>query len=134
MNKFDFLSEPPQMLFFQNESNKTSFGGLLFIIYITFVSTLSIIHILDFCLNDKYEIHYTLIKNDESVEEMPVNDEMDPLLNFSIDLFKMDEIDGELSPIELNNKFIIIDQDYNLIKRNSTIQRRPSELYFFDYI
>ena len=127
MKKFDFLSESPQMLFFQKESNKTSFGGILFIICITFVSLLSIILILDFCLNDKYEIHYSLIRNDESVTEMPVNDEMDPLLNFSIDLFKMDE---DLDPIELNDKYIIYDSDLNLIKRNSIIQKRPSELFF----
>ena len=128
MNKFDFLSEPPQMLFFQNESNKTSFGGILFIIYIIFVSILSIILILDFCLNDKYEIYYSLIRNDGSVKEMPVDDEMDPLLNFTIDLYKMD---GGLNKIQLNNNYLIVDFDYNLIERNSIIQKRPSELFFW---
>ena len=127
MNKFDFLSVPPQMLFFQKESNKTYFGGVLFIIFIIVVSILSIIHILDFCLNDKYEIYYSLIRNDGSEKDLQYDDEMDPLLNFSINLYGINE---ELETFEPNDKFIIVDYDFNLIKRNSTFQKRPSELFF----
>ena len=128
MNKLDFLSEAPQILFFQNESNKTFFGGILFIIYIIFVTSLSIIHILDYFLNDKYEIYYSLIRNDGSEKEIPVDDEMDPLLNFSINLSGVDE---GLNPIEPSDAFMIVDYDFNIIERNSIIQRRPSELFFF---
>ena len=127
MNKFDFLSEPPQMLFFQNESNKTSFGGILFIIYIIFASSLSIILILDYFLNEKYEVYYSLKRNYVSENEISFDDEMDPLLNFSINLYAVNE---EIDSFELNNKFKIVDADFNSIERNSIIQKRPSEFCF----
>ena len=128
MNKLDFLSEPPQMLFFQKESNKTYFGGVLFIIFIIVVSILSIIHILDFCLNDKYEIYYSLIRNDGSEKDLQYDDEMDPLMNFSIDVWGVNE---QLEIFEPNENFFIADLDFNYIKRNSTFQKRPSELFFY---
>ena len=128
MNKLDFLSESPQMLFFQKESNKTYFGGVLFIIFIIVVSILSIIHILDFCLNDKYEIYYSLIRNDGSEKDLQYDDEMDPLMNFSIDVWGVNE---QLEKFEPNENFFIADLDFNYIKRNSTFQKRPSELFFY---
>jgi hypothetical protein len=128
MNKFDFLSEPPQMLFFQNESNKTSFGGILFIIYIIFASSLSIILILDYFLNEKYEVYYSLKRNYVSGNKMPLDDEMDPLLNFSINLYTVND---DIEKSESSKNFKVLDSYFQLTERNSIIQKRPSDIIFY---
>ena len=62
-SKLDFLSSPPQFYFLNKRTNKTIFGGILFIIYILIIMNIFISYILDFSLNDKYDIRYSLYKN-----------------------------------------------------------------------
>ena len=54
MNKLDFLSGPPQMSFFQKNSNQTFFGGVLFLFYIIITIGISVPYTLNYILNDKY--------------------------------------------------------------------------------
>ena len=63
LRKFDFLTSPPQMYFFQKKTNKKLFGGILFIIYFLIMLIVTIIYILNFYLNDRYDIKYSLYKN-----------------------------------------------------------------------
>ena len=85
---------------------------------------LSTIHILDYCLNDKYEVYYSFIRNPLGTNEFS-ND--DPLLNFSFNIYKNDY----LGLSEVSQDFILFDQDFNFIEQNTTIQMRPSEINFF---
>ena len=52
----DFFNSPPQYSIFKKEKNKTQFGGVLFMIYIIIMLIISLIYILDYAINDKYEI------------------------------------------------------------------------------
>ena len=52
----DFFNSPPQYSIFKKEKNKTQFGGILFMIYIIIMLIISLIYILDYAINDKYEI------------------------------------------------------------------------------
>ena len=63
MRHFDFLSESPKMNIFQRTSNKTKFGGVLFILYLIIMFFISLIYILDFALNEKYEVNIFNIQN-----------------------------------------------------------------------
>ena len=45
IRKLDLLSSPPQMHILKEETNKTFFGGILFIIYIIVMIIVSIIYI-----------------------------------------------------------------------------------------
>ena len=128
MFNLDFLSQPPQLSFFQKENNKTTFGGILFLIYIIVMLILSTIHILDYCLNDKYEVYYSFIRNPLGTNEFSNDDpDLNPLLNFSFNIYK----NNYLGLNEINQDFILFDQDLNFIEQNTTIQMRPSEMNFF---
>ena len=63
LSKLDFLSSPPHMNILQKRTNQTIFGGILFIIFIIITMNILIVYILDFYLNDKYDIRYSLYKN-----------------------------------------------------------------------
>lgn len=128
MFNLDFLSEPPQLFFFKKETNKTTFGGFLFIIFIIIILIITIFHILEFSLNNKYEISYSIITNtDEEKEKSKDYPELDPLLNLSVSIKKLNILKSEES-----NQFTIYDmnQNYKIIKPNTIIQMRPSEMLF----
>jgi hypothetical protein len=59
MYYFDFFSESPKTYIFQKATNKTKFGGFLFLIYIIIMSFISIAYILDYAYNDKYTVEYS---------------------------------------------------------------------------
>ena len=60
--KLDFLSSPPQKYFLQKRTNKTLFGGILFIIYIFIMLNIFIVYTLDFFLNDGMILVMKIIK------------------------------------------------------------------------
>ena len=56
MNALDFLNSQHQYYIFGRETNKTNFGGVLFLIYLIIMIFISSMYILDFAFNEKYEI------------------------------------------------------------------------------
>ena len=56
MKIIDFFNSNPQYSIFQKETNKTYFGGILFILYIIIMIFISLAYIVDFAINEKYEI------------------------------------------------------------------------------
>ena len=56
MEYFDFLSLSPSFSIFQKKTNKIKFGGVLFLIYIIIMLFICFIYILDYIINEKYEI------------------------------------------------------------------------------
>ena len=56
MNNLDFLSSSPNIFIFQKQSNKTTFGGVLFLIYIIIMIGITFIYIMDYIYNEKYTI------------------------------------------------------------------------------
>ena len=92
-------------------------------------------YILDFYLNDKYDIRYSLYKNFTIAEENNKFEEFNPVLNFSIN---MKRITKDLVELDLNDQFYLIDANGNFIERNSIISRAPSDMdltvvYFCSY-
>ena len=133
IRNLDFLSSPPQMYILQQKTNKTLFGGILFIIYIIIMLIISFFYILNFALNDKYNIKYSLYKGFESKkEEYNKNEDLNPLLNFSIDLKKMqfgNKRGGKIT--EANIFFAITDEKFNFYDKNSIISRTTSNFTVF---
>ena len=129
LSSFDFLSSPPHMYFLQKRTNKTIFGGFLFIIYFLIMLTVTTFYILDFYLNDRYDIRYSLYKNyTNNDEESNKNKELNPHLNFSLEMKK---ISTNLKVSNLSENFMIIDSNLTFIERNSIINRTPSEMSMF---
>ena len=56
MYHLDFFNSPHQYSIFQKETNKTHCGGILFLIYIILMIFISLAYILDYALNEKYEM------------------------------------------------------------------------------
>ena len=72
MNNLDFLSGPPNIFIFQKQSNKTTFGGFLFLIYIIIMVGITFIYIMDYIYNEKYTIEYSsYINADDKTSSNP---------------------------------------------------------------
>ena len=56
MRSFDIISESPTLFLFEKESNKTNFGGFLFLIYFLIILLIIIYYVVDYVENDKYVI------------------------------------------------------------------------------
>ena len=59
LNRLDFLSNAPKNFIFRNTSNKTNFGGILFLLYIFLVVLITTIYLYDFFTDEDYTIEYT---------------------------------------------------------------------------
>jgi hypothetical protein len=135
MNYLDFLSQPPTMFIFQKDSNKTTFGGVLFLIYIIIMIIISLIYILDYFLNDKFIIEYSSYLNSYIKESSNIYSYLDiynssvseynPILNVSFNIFKT----NESYRINLSDRFFIIDAfDFKELKRDTFYQKKVSDL------
>ena len=59
LNRLDFLSNAPKNFIFRNTSNKTNFGGILFLLYIFVVALIATIYLCDFFTDEDYSVEYT---------------------------------------------------------------------------
>ena len=134
MNYLDFFSQPPKMYIFQKNSNKTTFGGVLFLIYMIIMIIISLIYILDYFLNDKFIIEYSsyLNPNKGSSNIFSYLDiynssisEYNPLINVSFNIFKADQS----KKINLSERFFIFDPfESKELKRDTFYQKKVSDL------
>ena len=126
IKNLDFLNSPPQLYFLEKNTNKTLFGGILFIIYFLLMLTIFIFYLLDYCLNAKYEISYSLYKyyNDSTsqINEILHN------FQFTFDLKKTTQ---EFNQEELSHNFILMDSDFNILERNKSIIPISNDLTLF---
>ena len=122
--RLDFFSKPPQLSYCRKETNKTFFGGILFFIYIAVMIAISLVYIVDYLVNNKYDVQYSLIKNTE-IDSIKINEdeELNPNINMSIELFKSGY------PYEkISDKFIILDDNSFEIKpRGEFFQTRANK-------
>jgi len=105
MKKIDFLSEFPRVYIFQEEENKTNFGGVLFLIYGLIMLFISLSYILDFYLNDKFVVEYVSIINqtdDSGIRALDANPYYNPIMEFKLSVVG---IYSDNFKIILNNNF-----------------------------
>ena len=93
MNFLDFLSDSPKLFIFQKEVIKTNFGGVLFLLYIITMILISLAYLLAYSINDKYNVEIATSNNmtatnefeeKEIIEELNKDEELNPLVNFTI--------------------------------------------------
>ena len=135
MRQLDFLSTSPNIYIFREKTNKTIFGGVLFLIYIIIMISISLMYIIDYLVNDKYIIEtssYLNMAYKESMNPFTYLDnyikdasETNPLINISFNLFKV----NESQPINLSERFLIHDAfSYEPLQRNTFYQKKASEI------
>ena len=122
---FDFLNSPPQLYFLQKRTNKTIIGGILFILYLIIITIVFLFYTVDYYLNDKYDIEYTIYKIFSDNLQNNNFKGVDPHFNFSVNLFK---INDDLDKIELDNNFILLDSSLETIERNKFYSKNPKDL------
>ena len=61
MRILDFISQSPPNYIFQKESNKTTLGGTLFLIYAFICIGIFLFYLLDYLNNDKFYIYNILL-------------------------------------------------------------------------
>ena len=88
MYALDFLSESPTIFIFNKETNKTNFGGVLFLQYIIVMILISLVYILDYAINKKftYESFLFLNQTDDKIEQekKEQDEKINPYLYFKI--------------------------------------------------
>ena len=122
---FDFLNSPPQLYFLQKRTNKTIIGGILFILYLIIITIVFLFYTVDYYLNDKYDIEYTIYKIFSDNLQNNNFKGVDPHFNFSVNLFK---INDDLDKIELDNNFILLDSSLEIIERNKFYSKNPKDI------
>ena len=95
MHPLDVISNSPNLYILQKTSNKTNFGGFLFLIYLVIIIIIWVYYIIDYSKNDKYIIqsfsHFNF-KTAEQNEELKKDELFNPYINFNLTvLFKKDE-------------------------------------------
>ena len=104
VRKIDLLSAVPQILIFNQGSNKTVFGGVLSIIYVVIFLLIAIAYLVDYIGNDKYEVEYGIrqeVLSEEKEKEIIENPDYNPNLNFRVVLR-----DTDLNP--LSDRFVLV--------------------------
>ena len=127
---FDYLNSPPQLYFLNKRTNKTIIGGSLFLLYIIVISIIFIYYIVNYYLNDKYDISYSFHKTFFDNQNNNDLKDIDPKFNFSINFYK---INKELERVELDDKFWVYDIDFSPINNNTFYSKSPKDLKLFIY-
>ena len=91
MKAIDFLSKSPNIYIFKKEAYKTNFGGFLFFIFFIIMLVITASYIIDYVLNDKYEIEYLKMINqveEIDIERMNEDPNLNPTLEFVLQVLE----------------------------------------------
>ena len=123
MKSLDFISKSPKLSIFREGSNKTTLGGVLYLIYIIILILLAVVYILNYFSQEKYIFNYTLVKHSlGNIMELGENEEKLAKFNANLDyqfFLGKDGTNIEKNNITSNKDFIII--DFGLL--NEKLQR-----------
>lgn len=138
MHPLDVISNSPNLYILQKTSNKTNFGGFLFLIYLVIIIIIWVYYIIDYSKNVKYTIqsfsHFN-IKTAEQKEELKKDELFNPYINFNLTVhYKRNE-----KEYNATNRFILYDYNKDSgIGRNTSSKKRISDFdivlfYFCQY-
>ena len=129
MKYLDFLSLSPNLYIFQKSSNKTKFGGALFLIYIVLSMLIALYYIIYYIKNDKYQIEYASIINFynlNEIAELNKNDKINPEYEIGIQI----ELDEDYKKLKIYKGLELIERGQDYLEPTS-IKGRISDLHFF---
>ena len=132
LNRLDFLSNSPKNFIFRNTSNKTNFGGILFLLYIFIVVLIITFYLCYFLTNEDYSVEYTF--NQQSLydeeEELMLNDNRyNPYFDFVFNFYGVDDKGEYYISDDLVHFFLVNGTDKKQkIPLNETLKRRISDI------
>ena len=129
ITNLDFLNTPAQLYFFEKKTNKTLLGGILFIIYFLLMITIVTFYVINYYLNDKYEVRHSRYKyyNNQSDFYNQEKDEYN-YFNFSFDFFRVTQSFGVKI---LDDNFFLMNSDFERMERNEFNISKLEDAFFF---
>ena len=134
LKRLDLLSNSPKNFIFQNNSNKTNFGGSLTLIFLLSVLIIFAYYLILFITEDNYSIQYTFnekyIDNKEKYKRED-DDRYNPYFYFSFDLDGYGINDKLSEDIVLANDTLDNDDDPDVLKiipRNTILYKRVTDI------
>ena len=127
MRKIDFLSQSPRTYIFGRITNKTIFGGIIFMLYLFMMIFISVYYIYNYIIGDKYEYFYSYRElSQEQKKKAFAGLETNPPISIKLDAFN--ELDWNISD---SLKFIYYSKHSNeqIIYRDEW-----TEIHIPDYI
>ena len=128
MKKIDFLNQPPKFSIFNNASNKTFFGGVLFIFDLIAMLAVTFIFFYNHKSLENYEIEYIYnFESGNSIHLTEKDERFDSKLNFSFD------VTNDAGQSRTNN-FVVRYLEYSgaedgpEINRKEKIIKKPSQI------
>ena len=124
LNVLDILSDSPKNFIFQKEANKTNFGGLLTVIFLSAFLLLSILYILDYKervydLDSAYEIEYLHLLHtsfSEDREALDSDPDLNPNITFHITLLSSNQ-NNNLTYNLLSDNFLLYQINVGYLKK-----------------
>ena len=108
-------------MIFQNNSNKTNFGGVLTIFYIFIILIISAFYLLDYIAKDNYSIEYFKYTHDSNdfnqIDEDSNDERYDPYFNFLFEIYA-DDLE-----VPLSNNFKLLNFSNLINGKVSSIER-----------
>ena len=136
MNPLDFLSDSPNLFILLKETNKTNFGGFLFLIYLVIIILILVYYIIDYVENDKFVIqtfsHFNM-HTQEKKEERNKNELFNPYINFKLNL--VIELNKTKYIVNLDEFVLYDNKEQKFINKNTYFRKRISEfdiIVFYD--
>ena len=126
MHDIDIISKSPNNFIFKKNSNKTTFGGFLTVIYILSVIIILYYYEFKFLSDLNYQItsyvSQKFVLNKDELLKFEESDKYNPTLQIKFSLY-----DNKNNP--LNDKFILYDwSNEEIIPRDTIIKRRVSDI------
>ena len=132
MHPFDIISDSPNLYILQKGSNKTNFGGFLFLIYLAIIIVILIYYIVDYIQNDKFTIqsfsHFNF-KTQEEKDKRNEDELFNPYVNFKMELGV--ELFNEVSILENENLKLYDNKNSKFINRREIFNRRITDFDIF---
>ena len=129
LNKLDLLSISPRNYIFENNSNKTIFGGCLTLVLIIISLLISAYYLIYYITEKTYSIEYVFYeeyKNKEKLEQIREDERYNPFFDYNFDLLNL--LDEGIS---LPDDFIIINStDNQPVPRQINLRKRVTDINF----
>jgi len=113
LKKIDFLGVAPHNFIFQNNSNKTNFGGLLTLIFMIITLIIIALYLIDFITEQTYSVEYVfyeeLFNTEEILNLLYDETRYNPYFEFILDLKDVNEttFDEDFVLINYNDSYIV---------------------------
>ena len=123
LHRLDFLSNAPRNFIFQNNSNKTNFGGFLTLAFLIIVLIIFIFYLIYYLSEETFTvqyIHYEKYLNEEEIDKRENDIKYNPYFDFIFDMGFYGRLPDEFILVNLTNE--------QLIPRSKTLNIRTSDV------